>query len=274
MKGGREDPKRFAAAAFAVLLVMACVNPVAALSDSPYGHGTDTGRKLQFYGTAFELGGEIGTTTVGYLIAVVTGAILAVVVYDNRQHLAPQADDFGHILERFPQISLPTWKPASPKIEVNMHHDYGDTSFTLLHPENAEAKAYIQEIENQKNYDDSKRKGIPVEGNQKDNKDSKGNDDFHGIKIITSDSYSSISLFGHPTDKQNGCPKQIRYFGQDGEADTDIDFSHDLEAGKASFPHIHKWINGVRGSSLSDGIDEIIRNWRCKNYDFRNHRWM
>jgi hypothetical protein len=47
------------------------------------------------------------------------------------------------------------------------------------------------------------------------------------------------------------------------------------------FPQVHIWTNGVRGKAISYGkgiaddlLQEIIRNWKCKDYDFKNSRFI
>ena len=122
----------------------------------------------------------------------------------------------------------------------------------------------------ERDYNDAKDKGLPVPGKKK-NEETTG----HGMDPEWNTSYSSQQLFAYDVDKQNGCPKQIRYYGKDGKPELDIDFYHTLTwvNGKLqSFPHKQRWINGVRSDNHEyDGIDKIIDNWKCKNYDFKIH---
>jgi hypothetical protein len=115
------------------------------------------------------------------------------------------------------------------------------------------------------NYYDDQKKGIPVEGNCDEA------EDYHTMGNVGK-AYSSRWLFDNAVDKSNGCPKQIRYFGKDGKPDLDIDFYH---SGKPhEFPHKHYWQNGVRSDKHRyDDIEEVIKNWRCKNYDFKEGKW-
>jgi hypothetical protein len=87
----------------------------------------------------------------------------------------------------------------------------------------------------EKEYNDAKEKGIPT----KNNWDETG----QGMKPDWHVPYSSQRLFQDDTDKKNGCFKQIRYYGKDGKAELDIDFSHD---GPYALPHKHPWSNGKR----------------------------
>jgi hypothetical protein len=48
----------------------------------------------------------------------------------------------------------------------------------------------------------------------------------------------------------NGKVVQRRYYGPDGSAIEDIDYSHPNGDGTHEFPHRHKWIDGVRGSGV------------------------
>jgi hypothetical protein len=92
--------------------------------------------------------------------------------------------------------------------------------------------------------------------------------------------FSSQELFHTDEDKKNKCPKQIRYYREDGKWDYDVDFSEggglkcDNEDRKY-FPHKHKWtyINGIpqHGDHIQD-VPDILKNWKCKDYDFKNHK--
>jgi hypothetical protein len=120
-------------------------------------------------------------------------------------------------------------------------------------------------------YTDDKNKGLPVGGNHGEAPD------FHTMPLA-GNAYSSKYLFNCQIDKDNGCPKQIRYYGKDGKPDLDIDFSHgmgdDTCAESTLFPHLHPWINGVRSKDhIRAGIDEIFRNWRCKKYNYYRGIW-
>jgi hypothetical protein len=122
-------------------------------------------------------------------------------------------------------------------------------------------------------YADDKNKGLPVDG-EGNNYDMTG----HGMDDDWNKPYSSQRLFNNHVDKDNGCPKQIRYYGKDGKPDLDIDFSHgagaDTCAESTLFPHLHPWVNGVRSADhIRGGIQEIIDNWRCKKYNFYRGIW-
>jgi hypothetical protein len=121
------------------------------------------------------------------------------------------------------------------------------------------------------NYYDDQKKGIPVEGNHGEA------EDYHTMGNV-GNPYSSRWLFDNAVDDGNGCPKQIRYFGKDGKPELDIDFSHGRgkdQCGKTDeFPHKHYWQNGVRPKEHCYGdIEEVIKNWRCKNYNFYRGFW-
>jgi hypothetical protein len=93
--------------------------------------------------------------------------------------------------------------------------------------------------------------------------------------------YSCRLLFGDKIDKDNGCPKQIRYYGKDGKAQEDIDFSGRPE--KKGLPHRHMWrhdliARGIKDTKqtrpeieLGDAFKELWENNKCKNYDYKNH---
>jgi len=114
-------------------------------------------------------------------------------------------------------------------------------------------------------YPTDKEKGLPVEGNNKETTGDK-------IDDTLATPYSSQQLFMDAVDRSNGCPKQIRYYGKDGKKDMDIDFYHAVKA-PDTIPHKHIWKDGVRGVHDYDGIQKIIDNWKCKNYDFKNSKW-
>jgi len=134
---------------------------------------------------------------------------------------------------------------------------------TLLQP-------YLIVRLDERDYNDAKDKGLPVPGKEK-NEETTG----HGMNLKWNTPYSSQQLFADDVDKQNGCPKQIRYYGKDGKAELDIDFSHTpawVNGKLQTFPHKQRWVNGVRSDNHEyDGIDKIIDNWKCKNYDFKTH---
>jgi len=130
---------------------------------------------------------------------------------------------------------------------------------------------WFQKLQARFSYGESKRQGIPVKDHHEDL------DNFHEMPN-TWVAYSSNYLFACQLDKDNGCPKQIRYYGKDGKPDLDIDFSKgagvDRCGGGDEFPHIHLWTNGVRSPNhLRGGIAEIIKNWKCRNYNFKLHKW-
>lgn len=63
---------------------------------------------------------------------------------------------------------------------------------------------------------------------------------------------SSLPPEGDPNSskdhKVNGVIKQRRYYGADGKADMDIDYTHG--GVKHTFPHRHYWVNGIRGEEV------------------------
>lgn len=115
----------------------------------------------------------------------------------------------------------------------------------------------------QESYEDSKRKGIPVPGNQNEPKLA------HNTPTMNERPYSSTDIIERVGDR---CPKTRRYFDKDGNAEYDIDFSHGQDAnGFPSLPHAHKWkwvgdhverVTGPDGKVLHiwEGMEEVIRN--------------
>ena len=72
--------------------------------------------------------------------------------------------------------------------------------------------------------------------------------------------YSCRFLFENKRMKDLGCPKQIRYFDKNGDADIDIDLYHTTEKAKQpiSFPHWHKWVNGKKiREHKYDGMEAV-----------------
>lgn len=63
---------------------------------------------------------------------------------------------------------------------------------------------------------------------------------------------SSLPPEGDPNSSKdhevNGVIKQRRYYGEDGYADMDIDYTH--SGVKHVFPHRHYWVNHVRGDAV------------------------
>lgn len=115
--------------------------------------------------------------------------------------------------------------------------------------------------------------------------------------------YLSIFIYQTKADKDNGCPKQVRYYDEKGSKDYDIDFTHGKHPIN-DFPHIHKWIpskgtdqarigmdstleiltkkgtpitqlalNDAKAmvAELSKAIIPNLRNDPCKNYDYMKH---
>jgi hypothetical protein len=123
-------------------------------------------------------------------------------------------------------------------------------------------KLLVQSWRIEREYNDAKDKGLPT----KNNHDETG----HAMKPDWNAPHSSQRLFHDDTDKKNDCPKQIRYYDKDGKAELDIDFYGPKE--EIGFPHRHTWTHGVRSKDhIYDGIEKVIENWNCKDYDFKNH---
>ncbi len=118
--------------------------------------------------------------------------------------------------------------------------------------------------------------------------------------------YLSISTYQTKADKDNGCPKQIRYYDEKGNKDYDVDFTHDNKYKNHIFPHIHKWIpskgtgparvdmdstvetltkkgtpltqlalNDAKAmiTDLSNAILSNLHNDPCKDYDYLKHNF-
>ena len=120
-------------------------------------------------------------------------------------------------------------------------------------------------------YPTDKERGLPVNGNNEDQTAHK----LDETKTKDIKAYVSIQLFNNQVDKDNGCPKQIRYFGKDGKPDRDIDFSHgaglDTCEESTVFPHRHTWVDDVRSDHIFTDIDQITT--KCKKYNYKKGTW-
>ena len=262
----------------AVMLIIACINPVAALDTTARGDvwvkdsSCDSGNSLgacAFAPFAIAavpyLAAEAGEKV--YVLYATGGAIMGFVAVSRVSHdnPAPEANsiDFTKIVSdglkrldiqkqlvwtgAFEQNSLEIYKPGS--IEYNRLNKIND-------------------------YNDAKEKGVPVPGKNKDESTANRLDSV-GMP------YSSQRLFRDGTDEKNGCPKQIRYYGKDGKAEEDIDFYGPTEP--AGFPHRHGWKHDLIAQGITDRelyrpyIDfgakflEWFKKSPCKGYDFKTH---
>lgn len=246
-----------------MLLVLANANPCAALTIDG-GMPAPSQRELMAL-PSVAIGGYVVTNA--ELIALLVGVVGGVVGYVT---VAVDKHGVGDVIDR--------WKEFQEKIPDFFHRGVCDllqfrTHDVHVYKPNMPGFSLVEQRYNtakaaKDSYEDSKRKGIPVPGNHRDT------DGFHKMPDY-GNAYSSAWLFDCQKDKDNGCPKQIRYFNEKGERDMDIDFYHDLSSkSTVTFPHKHFWRNGVRDEShIYEGIDEIIQNWRCKDYDFKNSKW-
>ncbi|WML67921.1 MAG: hypothetical protein METHP_01489 [Methanoregula sp. SKADARSKE-2] len=233
-----------------VLLVLASANPCAALFPAI---------------PAVAVGGCVLTNTELIALVVATaGSIAGYVTLDvDNQGAGDVLDHWNEFQDTIPDIFHDS---GGSNLHFHTHktHVYKpDTpGFDFVEQQYNTAKAAKD------SYDNSKRKGIPVPGDHKES------EDFHEMRR-TGNPYSSAWLFNCQVDKDSGCPKQIRYYNEKGEKDLDIDFYHPLDKkSTVTFPHKHIWGgNTLRGDHFYEGIDEIIRNWKCKDYDFKNSKW-
>ncbi|MDO4302234.1 MAG: RHS repeat-associated core domain-containing protein, partial [Clostridia bacterium] len=103
-------------------------------------------------------------------------------------------------------------------------------AYKIKEKEKAEAK--------EKEYEKARDSGVPA-GDHKVKKQ-KNEKDNSGLER-TGDPNSSTDLY----DSQ-GNLKQRRYYGSDGYAEKDIDYSHANGNNSHEFPHEHYWVNGSR----------------------------
>ncbi|WML67908.1 MAG: hypothetical protein METHP_01476 [Methanoregula sp. SKADARSKE-2] len=231
------------------LLVLASANPCAALFPAI---------------PAVAVGGCVLTNTELIVLVVATaGSIAGYVTLDvDNQGAEDVLDHWNEFQDTIPDIFHDS---GGSNLHFHTHkaHVYKpDTpGFDFVEQQYNTAKAAKD------SYDDSKRKGIPVTGEGK-------NDEITGHKMVDDGAkqHSSRQLFHNDVDRRNGCPKQIRYYNEKGERDLDIDFPHCPEE-NIGLPHVHFWKDGFRGKGIDKGIGESIRNWKCKDYDFENSRW-
>lgn len=252
-----------------MLLVLASANPCAALTTDG-GMPAPSQREPRAL-PAVAIGGYVVTNA--ELIALLVGVAGTVVGYAtiavDKHGVGDVIDHWNEFQEKIPDFFH---GGAGGLLQFRTHdvHVYEPNipGFSLVEQRYNTAKAV------QDSYEDSKRKGIPVpgEGNHKDV------DGYHEM-LRKGNPCSSAWLFNNPIDRANGCPKQIRYFDEKGERDLDIDFYHGPATDKytglpVTFPHKHFWRSGARDDRhIYEGIDEIIQNWRCKDYDFKNGKW-
>jgi len=239
---------------FVLLLVLACANPAAAL-EHPVGQTADTsqitpdGQKVGFAPVIVIAGYVVGEECIYLLVA--SGVIVGVAA--TSKSVSPSDDLLSKIQSAWNDLIRLGQTIISFILNQNTVTVYkdGETKYTN----------YLNGISS--SYDDSKNKGAPAQNH----KNTVGN----GL-LSTGNPYSSEYLYGSDKDKSNGCPKQIRYYGKNGKADFDIDYSHN---GAETFPHTHTWLNGMRGDHV-DATTSILNSaiWqRCKNYDYLNSKF-
>jgi len=98
----------------------------------------------------------------------------------------------------------------------------------------------------------------------KNNHDIVANDDHNGVKDKEDAfeknpelaKYATITTYQTKADRDNGCPKQIKYYDKNGKKDYDIDFSHGKPESH-TFPHVHKWSPAPKGSISSQSGNKI-----------------
>jgi hypothetical protein len=249
-----------------VLLVLASTNPCAAFATD--GGGPAPGQREPKMLPAVAVGGYVITNT--ELIAILVGSVGGFVGYTT---ISVDKDGFDDVLHHLGEFEERVTDFLNGIMDGILH--FGSHDVQVYRP-NSPGFSLIEQRYNiakaaKDSYEDSKRKGIPVPGNHDEA------DDFHKMPD-DGNAYSSAWLFNCQADKDNGCPKQIRYFNEKGERDMDIDFSHgdgvDQCVKDGVFPHKHYWRNGMRDERhIYEGIEEIIRNWRCKKYNFKKGIW-
>jgi hypothetical protein len=199
------------------------------------------------------------------------GTVLAYVVTSHPNTVQPLTSTTGGLAQAIAD-GLNEMNNHGKNIWMSLVDKHVVTTYTPGSAEYNRIQTQIDQIEH--GYSDAKEKGTPTK-NHDPNNPKENIDDDKSIRALEYKPYSSILLFGDATDKQNGCPKQIRYYGKDGKAELDIDFSHTpawVNGKLQTFPHKQRWVNGVRSDNHEyDGIDKIIDNWKCKNYDYKNH---
>jgi hypothetical protein len=248
-----------------VLLVLASANPCAALTTD--GGMPAPGQREPKALPAVAIGGYVLTNT--ELIALLVGSVGGYATISVDKH------GVGDVLDH--------WNEFQEKVSDFFHGTALGTMLfhaheTRVYKPNTPGFPLVEQLYNtakaaKDSYEDSKRKGIPVPGEGKNKGEVR-----HDVDPDWNTPCSSFQLFQNEVDRANGCPKQIRYFNERGERDLDIDFSHgdgvDQCVKDGVFPHKHYWRNGVRDTRhLYDGIDEIIRNWKCKKYNFKKGIW-
>jgi hypothetical protein len=256
-----------------ILVLLAGINPCAALADAGgYVDYPSPGQREPKFLPGVVVGGYV-LTNAEIIVALVVGT--GVVGYAT---ISDGTGGFDDVLKHFNQVNdciFLFFEDILNGIHPDGSQRWGTHTIHVHIPGTAgfvdAQRQYTAAQAAKDSYEDSKRKGSPVPGNHRDA------DDFHEMPR-NGNPYSSAWLFNCQADKDNGCPKQIRYFNEKGERDMDIDFSHgggvDQCVKDGEFPHKHYWRNGVRDDRhLYEGIDEIIRNWKCKKYNFKKGTW-
>jgi hypothetical protein len=237
-----------------ILLVLVCLNPCAAIvvsddtssgGDAPVGPAP--GQREPKFIPGLVVGGYVLTNA--QLITVLTVGT-GVVGYAT---ISADKNGFDDVFEHFEEVK--NWIFSVFEGILNGTHSDGSQNWKShsLHVHIPGTVGFV-DAQRQYNiakdsYEDSKRKGIPVPGNN-------DGDARHDVDPDWNTPCSSYQLFQNEVDKRNGCPKQIRYFNEKGERDMDIDFYHGLSSKSyVKFPHIHYWRNGVRDEDhIYDGL--------------------
>ena len=240
-----------------LLLVLACANPAAALERPPVNTGSPSQASADDPKDAVApviglVGYVVGDELIYFLLS--AGVIAGIAA--TPKSVSMSDDLVAKIYE--------AWNLLQGLTDAVYRFLFGNATITVYKEGSDKYTSYINAIE--KDYNGAKDDGVPARNHGK-------SDDNHKMPN-TYNRYSSLYLFHDATDEANGCPKQLRYYGKDGNPDLDIDLYHGAKE-KVGFPHTHTWSGTTRGeatTSFDNFIDSAL--WqKCKKYDYYNQKF-
>ncbi len=232
-----------------LLLVLACANPAAAL-EHPVENTSPPGTRDAVAPVIGLVGYVVGDELIYFLLS--AGVIAGIAATPGSVSMSD--DLVAKIYE--------AWNILQGLTDALYRFVFGNSTITVYKEGSEKYHKYLSAIE--QDYNDAKDDGVPA----------RNHEDGVGKILATGNRYSSRYLFGDLQDQANGCPKQLRYYGKDGNADFDIDYGHNPDK-KMGFPHTHLWSGGTRGDGIT-APEKIINSaiWqKCKNYDYLNHEF-
>lgn len=266
-----------------VVLIFACVNPVAALDQQFDDTDEDLAIPISQNGVwvadpACTSGNPIGACAMPPAVGIVAAPYLVVGTGEVYLILAAAGGTvLGFIVASNPQVTiaegfakfisdgLTGMRKSGEYVWTSTFKQSKVTAYTSGSEEYHLLQKQLNLIE--QDYNDAKNKGRPTKNYDPNNDDVITDDSIRALKYHP---YSCTLLFGEPVDKQNGCPKQIRYYGKDGKAEMDIDFSHgEKKPGPHPFSHKHTWnsATGKRSDWIKDTLlEELFKSNPCKRY--------